>query len=49
MRVLFKNAHFIAKNNKPFTDFAKQCELDRAKGLLQKNDGTYCNNKSALK
>jgi hypothetical protein len=31
--ILFKNAHYIAKYNRPFADFPLICKLDEAKGL----------------
>ena len=33
MSLLFRNAHAVAKQNRPLTDFEWLCKLDRAKGL----------------
>lgn len=32
LTILFRNAHFVAKSRRPFTDFVKLCALDVAKG-----------------
>ena len=33
MAYLFRNAHAVAKQNKPLTDYKWPCDIDRAKGL----------------
>ena len=33
LSILFKNAHALAKNNRPYTDFEWLCQLDEAKGV----------------
>jgi hypothetical protein len=45
LRVLFRNAHAVAKKNRPLTDCIWMAELDEAKGLLPKNS-TYRNSKA---
>ncbi|XP_069134264.1 zinc finger protein 862-like [Argopecten irradians] len=44
LSILFRNAHAIGKNGRPFTDYTKMCQLDQAKGLDIGN--TYLNDKS---
>ncbi|XP_023932869.1 zinc finger protein 862-like [Lingula anatina] len=43
---MVRNAHYIAKMNRPLTDFTSLVVLDRAKGLDTAN--TYKNNRAAL-
>ena len=43
---LFRNAHAIAKNNRPLSDYAWLCEIDKAKGI--DIGQTYMNGKAAL-
>ena len=33
LSMLFRNAHFIAKSGRPYTDYVGLCKLDKAKGL----------------
>ena len=42
---MFRTVHAMAKNGRPFSDFAWQCDLDEAKGLNVSN--TYRNDKQA--
>ena len=46
MAYLFRNAHAVAKQNKPLTDYKWLCDIDRAKGLDVGE--TYMNEKAAL-
>lgn len=43
---LFRNAHAIAKNNRPLSDYTWLCEIDKAKGI--EIGQTYLNSKAAL-
>lgn len=45
LRVLFRNAHFLGKHGRPFTDFKAICALDEAKGVDIGKD--YRNDKRA--
>ena len=38
LRILFRNAHALAKYRKPFRDYSWLCELDEAKGLTLGNN-----------
>jgi hypothetical protein len=38
LSIKFRNAHYVAKHNKPFTEYTQLCKLDIAKGL---DVGTY--------
>lgn len=42
---LFRNAHTVAKNNRPLSDYTWLCEIDRAKQL--DIGSTYINDKVA--
>ncbi len=44
LEILFRNAHFLAKMGRPYTDFAPMSTLDKAKGLDVGT--TYLNNNS---
>lgn len=44
---LFRNAHAIAKKNRPLSDYVWLCEVDKAKGL--EIGQTYINEKAPLK
>lgn len=45
LSIKFRNAHYVAKHNKPFTEYTQLCKLDIAKGL---DVGTsYVNRKGA--
>ena len=39
---LFRNAHAIAKQNKPLTDYKWLCQDDKSKGLDMYNVGNTC-------
>ena len=47
MSILFRNAHALAKQARPFTDYTWMCTLDKKKGL--KIGKTYNNRKQAQK
>ena len=47
MSVLFRNAHALAKNARPFSDFQWMCALDAAKGLSKNDDNLYRSDKQA--
>ena len=44
LKNLFRTAHGIAKNCRPYTDFQWICEVDEKKGVVIGN--TYCSDKS---
>ena len=44
MSILFRNAHAVAKQNRPYMDYVWVCRLDRAKGL--DIGDTYLNDKA---
>ena len=46
LNILFRNAHAVIKNNRPFTDFDWLCSLDKVKGI--DIGETYLNRKAAL-
>ena len=45
LKILVRNAHFLATSGRPFTDFPPLCDLDAAKGLPIKSQ--YRNDKRA--
>ena len=45
--ILFRNAHYIAKSNRPYSDYVTLCNLDKAKGL--DIGDTYITDKSCQK
>lgn len=45
LSILFRNAHGVAKNNRPISDYVWLCDLDEAKGVLG-NKSTYRNEKA---
>ncbi|VDH95135.1 Hypothetical predicted protein [Mytilus galloprovincialis] len=47
MTFLFRNAHYIAKSNRPYSDFVQLCLLDKAKGI--DIGDTYITDKSCQK
>lgn len=47
LKVLFRNAHYVAKTNRPYTDFISLCKLDKAKGI--DIGQTYLNDKYCQK
>lgn len=47
LKFLFKNAHYIAKSGRPYTDYVSLCHFDKSKGL--EIGETYLNDKYCQK